>query len=252
MTPLCFVALLAWVEQEKAAWVTMWGFHFRECGSIMSNQDDKANDLNKLHDMEKACVFKIIDVRDTAISYLRSCVRIMDKNDALAEATEKIKEVENQFHQIVSKINHWRRRLEYLADMKKYGWLEKAEEAELKSLTNYGANWEYYDVISSRLDPMRRRLAYLVRKQANKRTLSKYERAELGFFRNLGIESIESAEMDLEQKHVKEDDETVAYSCPAGGRFGYDFDSFEGCSDCAVRDNCSRRAMSIEEAFSDF
>ena len=167
----------------------------------MNNQDDKANDLNKLRDIEKACGFKIIDARDAAISYLGACVRIMDKSDALAEATEKIKEVENQFHQIVSRINHWRRRLEYLADMKKYGWLEKAEETELKSLTEHGANWEYYDVISSRLDPMRRRLAYLVSKQANKSPLSKYERAELGFFRNLGIESIESAEMDLEQRH---------------------------------------------------
>lgn len=218
----------------------------------MSNQYDKADALNKLHDIEKACSFKILDARDAAISYLGSCVRVMGESGALAEATNKIKEVENQFHQIVSRINHWRRRLEYLADMKKYGWLDKVEEAELKSLTEHGANWEYHNLISSRLDPMRRRLAYLVNKQANKSPLSKYERAELIFFRNLGIESLESTEGDLEQQQVKEDDEPVSSSCPAGGRFGYDFDSFEGCTDCAVRDDCSRKAVSIEEAFSDF
>jgi hypothetical protein len=176
----------------------------------------------------------------------------MDERDALAEATEKIKEVENQFYQIVSRINHWRRRLEYLADMKKYGWLDEAEEAELQSLTEHGANWEYYNVISSRLDPMRRRLAYLVNKQGNKSPLSKYERAELAFFRNLGIDSIELQEGNLEQQQGTDADEPPPFSCPAGGRFGYDFDSFEGCVDCAARDNCSRKAMRIEEAFSDF
>ena len=79
----------------------------------MSNHFDKANDVNKLHTIEKACSSKIIDARDAAISYLGACVRLMDESDALEEATKKIKEVENQFHQIVSRINHWRRRLEY-------------------------------------------------------------------------------------------------------------------------------------------
>lgn len=218
----------------------------------MSSQNHRADDLNNLHQMEKTCGLKIIDARDAAISYLKSYVEVMEERDALADAIEKIKEVENQFHQIVSRINHWRRRLEYLADMKKYGWLDKAEVAELKSVTNHGANWEYYHLISGRIDPMRRRLAYLVSKQANKRMLSKYERAELGFFRSLGIGSTEPAEMNVKQKHVNEDGKAEAFDCPARGRFGYDFDSFEDCSACAARNTCSQRSMKIEEAFSDF
>jgi len=216
----------------------------------MSNRDDNVNDTNRLHDMEKACSFKIIDARDAAISYLKVYTWMMGERDALADAVEKIKEVENQFYQIVSRITHWRRRLEYLADMKKYGWLDKAEESDLKSLTKHGANWEYYNLLTSRLGPMRRRMAYLVSKQANRTSLSRYERAELDFFRSLGIESLEPAEEDSEQKQVEDVSGSEAFSCPAGGRFAYDFEGFENCFDCAVRDNCSQRAMKVEEAFS--
>jgi len=43
----------------------------------MRNKHEKASDLNKLHEIEKACSFKIIDARDAAISYLRAVVRLM-------------------------------------------------------------------------------------------------------------------------------------------------------------------------------
>ena len=215
----------------------------------MSTKDDNSTNLEHLYKLERTCSFKIIDARDAAIAYLREYVQEMDQRSLASESIEKVKEIENQFNQIVSKLNHWRRRLEYLADIKKYGWSLKEEEAELDDLRNYGADWEYYRVISTRIDPMRRRLEYLMEKKADKIKLSRYEQAELGFLKGLGVDSGDFSELNLKEDKVMADADLKTKVCPAGGRFGYDIDSLEECCDCRVRADCLRRADEVEVKF---
>jgi len=215
----------------------------------MDDGDYTSAVANNLFELERSCSFKILDARDAATAYLKAYVQKKDKEGRLADSIEMAKEVENQFHQIVSRISHWRRKMEYLLDLKKYGWLLKEEEYELEDLIINGVDWEYHNVISTRVGPMQKRLAHLMKKKSDKKALRKYEQAELNFLRSLGMDSIEFKEVTSREEHLKRDDETKTESCPAGGRLGYDVDSFDECSDCNVRVHCLQRAEKIDEEF---
>ena len=215
----------------------------------MSAKDDNSADRANLYELEKKLNFKIMDARDVAVAYLREYVQEMDTKSQLPGAIEKIKVIENQFGQIISKLSHWRKRMECFIDLKKYGWLHKDEEDELNALKVFGADWEYYTVIFTRIGFMRKRLAHLRKKKAEAGKLKIHEQAELTFLRNLGADSIEFSVAKFDDGTVSADRKREADHCPAGGRIGYDLDSLESCSDCKVRVICSQKAVEIEEAF---
>lgn len=191
---------------------------------------------------------RIAGAREAAVNYLRAYVQGKCEENRLTEACERIKEVETAFEQIVSHLSHWRRRMEYLLDLKRYGWAEEGEEAELEGILAGGAEWEYYTLIGTRLGPLRKRLSYLHKKRAEKIPLTAYEKAELGFLRSLGVESIVLAEPLAEDARSLEES-GPSPRCPDGGRFGYDYESLEGCGPCRIRPACAARRQGIEEEF---
>ncbi|MBN2468634.1 MAG: hypothetical protein JXD19_10835 [Deltaproteobacteria bacterium] len=216
-----------------------------------SDDHDRTNssDADGLIEIEKKLHFRLMDLRDMANSYLRDYAQQMERRDRLPQAFEKMKAVENQLGQIAAKISHWRKRMEYLADLKKHGWLYQDEADELNNLIAYGADWEYYTVLSTRIGPMRRRLVSLMKKKADKKRLKEYELAELAFLRNLGVDSAEYAAVDFDTGEAWDETALKAGACPVGGRIGYDVNGFEACEACALRSICSARAEEIEKAF---
>jgi hypothetical protein len=214
----------------------------------MQVKDENSINPDDLRDLERVFRSRIGEVRAAAVNYLRAYVQGKSEENQLREAFERIKEVENAFEQIVSRISHWRRRMEYLVDLKRYGWAEEGEETELEETLAGGAEWEYYTLIGTRLGPLRRRLTYLLKKRAEKVPLGAYERAELGFLRSLAVDSIVIAEPPAEEALPLEE-RPPSLRCPAGARFGYDCASLEDCDPCSIRAACAARMHDIEEEF---
>jgi hypothetical protein len=213
----------------------------------MHVKDANSIDPDDLRDLERVFRSRIGEARAAAVNYLRAYVQGKSEENQLREAFERIKEVENAFEQIVSRISHWRRRMEYLVDLKRYGWAEESEETELEEILAGGAEWEYYTLIGTRLGLLRRRLAYLLKKRAEKVPLGAYERAELGFLRSLAVDSIVVAEPPEEAR--TRDEEVLPLRCPVGARFGYDCAGLEDCGPCSLRAACAARMQEIEEEF---
>lgn len=215
----------------------------------MRAHDTSSRHPDDLRDLEMLFRNRIAGAREAAVTYLRAYVQGKCEENRLTEACERIKEVETAFEQIVSHISHWRRRMEYLLDLKRYGWAEEGEEAELEGILAGGAEWEYYTLIGTRLGQLRKRLNYLHKKRVEKIPLTEYEKAELGFLRSLAVDSIVMAEPPAEEARYEEESGRPP-RCPEGGRFGYEYTSLEGCGSCCIRAACAARRQDIEEEFS--